>query len=260
LDLQPGEDASALRTLYIDLLERILTNTIYRDPDQAPWGDGKYAEARRDVGRDWPLVAHTMIGGKRLSNLRMLCERAIVENVPGDFIETGVWRGGACILMRGVLKAYGDSERVVMCADSFRGLPPPRPDLYPKDAGDRHHEFTQLAISLDEVRANFEAYGLLDEQVIFLEGLFKDTLPKLPRDRIAVARIDGDMYESTMQALENLYPRMSPGGFVIVDDYGAIAACAAAVQDFRRANAIADPVHEIDWTGIWWQVGSAKEG
>jgi O-methyltransferase len=114
------------------------------------------------------------------------------------------------------------------------------------DAGDPHWTFAELAVSLDEVRANFARYGLLDEQVRFLPGWFRDTLPGAPIERISVLRLDGDMYESTWVALEALYPKLARGGYVVVDDYLNIAACRAAVDDFRRANTIADAIHEID--------------
>jgi O-methyltransferase len=124
---------------------------------------------------------------------------------------------------------------------------------YPKDAGDPHHTFSNLAVSVDEVRANFERYGLMDARVRFLPGWFRDTLPTAPIERIAVLRLDGDMYGSTMVALESLYPRLSPGGYVIVDDYGAVAGCREAVEDYRRDHGIGEPIHAIDWTGVYWR-------
>ena len=188
-------------------------------------------EARK-TGRDWPPEAETMIGLRRLDNLQDCIGSVIADGVPGDLIETGVWRGGASIFMRAVLAAYGDETRTVWVADSFSGLPPPDP-AYPVDAGDRHHTRSQLAISLEEVKENFRRYDLLDERVRFLEGWFKDTLPGAPIDRLAVVRLDGDMYGSTIEALEALYPKLSPGGYVIVDDYG-LRGARAAVDDFRR--------------------------
>jgi O-methyltransferase len=110
-----------------------------------------------------------------------------------------------------------------------------------------------LAVSVDEVKANFQRYGLLDDQVRFLVGWFRDTLPTAPIERLAIARLDGDMYESTIQALDALYPKLSVGGYLIVDDYGAIASCKQAIDDFRAAHQIDDKIHEVDWTGIYWQ-------
>jgi len=168
-------------------------------------------------------------------------------------METGVWRGGAAILMRGVLQAHAISNRRVWLADSFEGLPAPNPAKYPHDAHDRLHTIPYLAVSLERVRANFESYGLLDDQVRFLKGWFRDTLPTAPVERLAVLRLDGDMYESTMDALTYLYPKLSTGGYLIVDDYGAVPACRQAVHDYRAAHDITEEIKAIDWGGVYWQ-------
>jgi O-methyltransferase len=209
------------------------------------------AETRRQ-GRDWPIYAQTMIGAKRLRNLRSCVQRVITEGVPGDLIEAGCWRGGASILMRGIVKASGERGRTVWAADSFAGVPPPNVDEYPADAGDLNYTAEQLAVPLEEVRANFRRYGLLDEGVQFLEGLFKDTLPTLADRRWAVIRLDGDLYESTMDGLENLYPRLSVGGFLIIDDYGW-ENCRQAVEDYRDRHGISEPIERIDWVGAYWR-------
>jgi hypothetical protein len=197
-----------------------------------------------------PVFASTMIGRARLDNLHECVERAIRDGVPGDLIETGVWRGGSTILMRGIVKARGE-ERLVWVADSFAGLPDADLDAYPLDREFLHHE--KLDIGIDEVRAQFARYGLLDDGVRFLQGWFKDTLPTLGDRAFAVARLDGDMYGSTMEALTELYPRLSPGGFLIVDDYGAYRACRQAVTDYREEHRIADPIEQVDWTGVYWR-------
>lgn len=207
----------------------------------------------REDGRDWPSGAETMIGSKRMANLRYCVETALADGVHGDLIETGVWRGGAVIYMRAILLAHGVTDRRVWAADSFRGLPPPEPDRFPADASDRHFTQSQLAISVDEVAANFAHYGLLDDQVRFLEGWFAETLPAAPIDALAVVRLDGDMYGSTWDAITNLYPKLSPGGFLIVDDYGAVEGCRLAIDDYRRREGITDPIETIDWTGVFWR-------
>jgi len=191
-------------------MKRCLTNWIY---DQ-------FDEPSRSEGRDLPANAHTMIGMKRPENIQACMAEVLNEQVSGDFIETGVWRGGATIFMRGVLKAYGIQDRRVWVADSFEGLPNPNPRRYPCDEGDIHHRFKQLGVSLEEVRSNFQRYGLLDDQVHFLKGWFRDTLSRAPISQLAVLRLDGDMYESTHDAFVHLYPKLSIGGFVIIDDYG----------------------------------------
>ena len=193
-----------------------------------------------------------MVGMRRLDNLQACIETAVGDGVPGDLIETGVWRGGATIFMRGVLKALGSTDRTVWVADSFQGLAPPNPALYPDDAGDAHHEEKTLRVSLDQVRANFACFDLLDEQVQFLEGWFRDTLHVAPIEQLAVLRLDGDMYESTWQALGVLYPKLAVGGFAIVDDFG-LPACRRAVEDYRLKHDIDEPMDQIDWTGVFWR-------
>jgi len=245
--LHTGEYRRLKRTIYSWLIRYLGNRHILLVRRQA------FDPKIREDGRDHPVLAHTMIGLKRLGNLQFCIEDVLARNVPGDLIETGVWRGGAAILMRAVLKAYGIRDRKVWAADSFAGLPPPDAVNYPADAGDTHHLMPHLAISLDQVKSNFAAYGLLDEQTCFLEGWFKDTLPTAPISKLSVMRLDGDMYESTMDALVHLYPKLSPGGYVIVDDYGYIASCRRAVHDYRAAQNIMDEILEVDWTGVYWQ-------
>jgi O-methyltransferase len=241
--------------LYLDLLEGVLTGALTGDGAQSKVGVQPYNELRRSLGRDWPAAAETMIGRVRMRNLRNLVERALQLGVEGDFIETGVWRGGACIYVKAIFEALGEQSRKVFVADSFRGLPPPDESLYPADAGDTHFTYPELAVSREAVEANFRRYGLLDDQVIFIEGWFKKSLPSAPVERLCVLRLDGDLYESTIVALDALYHKVSPGGFVIVDDY-LLAPCAKAVDDFRSRRGISEPLHEVDGAAVWWQVPS----
>jgi hypothetical protein len=203
-------------------------------------------------GRDWPANAMTMVGMLRLNNLQDCVERVLSERVPGDLIETGVWRGGASILMRALLRVHGVTDRAVWAADSFEGLPPPSVDDYPVDARSRLYKEDFLAASLDEVKRNFERYGMLDDQVQFVKGWFAETLPALGDRRWSLVRLDGDMYESTMVALENLYPSLSAGGFLIVDDYH-LDTCRQAVEDYRSRNGVTEELERIDWAGVFWR-------
>ena len=214
--------------------------------------DFDWADVRAD-GRDWPRFAQTMVGLKRLDNVQHCVEQVIADGVPGDLIETGVWRGGVVIFMRAILEAYGDRERTVFAADSFRGLPPPDETAYPADAESQLHTAEPLAISRRRGRAQPRPLRIWPtSRVQFLEGWFKDTLPTVADRAWSVIRLDGDMYESTMDGLVNLYPRLSVGGFLIVDDY-TFEPCRQAVADYRAANAIDDPIEEIDWLGAFWR-------
>jgi O-methyltransferase len=155
--------------------------------------------------------------------------------------------------MRAILRAYGIRDRLVWVADSFAGLPAPDAKRYPEDRGDTHHEHKWLAVSLEEVQKTFRKYGLLDDQVRFLKGWFKDTLPAAPIERLAVIRLDGDMYESTMQGLEALYPKLSIGGFIILDDWELIPSCRRAIDDFRLRHGITEPVLAVDGNAGYWR-------
>jgi len=215
------------------------------------------AEARAE-GRDWPADAETMIGLERLQNIQECVTGVIKQDVAGDLIETGVWRGGASIFMRAILKAYGDTGRKVWVADSFEGIPKPDPKKYPADAAEERksafYKFDQLAVSEERVRENFARYGLLDAQVCFLKGWFRDSLPTIPAtQKFAVIRLDGDLYESTWDAITALYPKLSVGGYCLVDDYGGIPACRSAVDEYRSRNGIHEPIQSVDRSCIFWQ-------
>jgi len=244
----------SLRESYLDLVRRSVLGLVQEDPGLASQGLRKPFDAEaREQGLDWPATAQSMIGHRRMLNVQMLAEQVLYDGIAGDFIETGVWRGGACIMMRAVLRAHGVPDRRVWVADSFAGLPPPSPDRYPLDAGDTHFQMPELAVSMTEVRRNFERYGLLDDQVCFLRGWFKDTLPTAPTGPLALMRLDGDMYESTIDALDALFPRLSPGGFVIIDDYGYVDSCRAAVDEFRARHDIVDQLETVDRFGVYWR-------
>jgi O-methyltransferase len=207
--------------------------------------------AQRALGRDWPAHGLTMIGRRRLDHLQELVERVVQKNVKGDLIEAGVWRGGASLLMKAVLDAYGDRKRRVVLADSFRGLPPP---AKPRgDIADGFHRFNNyLGVPRKVVESHFERYGLLDDRVEFVEGLFAKTMPTLTGRRWSLIRLDGDLYESIMPPLEHLYNGLSRGGFVVIDDYGPIPQARDAVDEFRQRARITTPLHDIDGNASFW--------
>jgi hypothetical protein len=209
------------------------------------------ARALYEEGRAMPPSGLTMIGRARLSNIRFCIEQILEKGIPGDLMEAGVWRGGATIYMRAVLREHGVETRSIWVADSFQGVPPPDPQ-YPADSDALLHCWTSLAVSQREVESHFRAYGLLDQRVRFLPGWFEDSLRTVPHISLALLRIDADLYGSTTTVLTRLYDRVANGGYVIVDDYGALQSCRRAVDDFRRARGIVDPIVEIDYTGVYW--------
>ena len=197
-------------------------------------------------------TAHTMMGRSRMQHLHDCLDTIVREAIPGDLIETGVWRGGGTIFMRGFLAAHAIKDRVVWVADSFDGVP--KSSLEQDKAWFLSKELhPYLAVPLEEVQHLFARYGLLDDQVRFLPGLFRDTLPGAPIDRLALLRLDGDLYESTMDALSALYDKLAPGGFVLVDDYGNLPPCREAVHDFRAQHAITAEIVAIDAEAAFWR-------
>jgi O-methyltransferase len=245
----PVRQRIALRTAGTSIQERYLEMLKLYLARYDCGGDNEASEN----GNAWPIVGETMIGLKRLDNLHACIKSVLQLGVPGDFIEAGAWRGGATIFMRAALLAYDDSTRRVWVADSFEGLPTPDPKRYPADTERSWPKGGFLAASLDEVKGNFTRYGLLDDRVLFLRGWFKDTLPSAPIQQLAIVRLDADMYESTMEGLQSLYGKVSPGGYIIIDDYSTIPVCKRAVDDFRAKNGIVDKIRQIDFNGVYWQ-------
>jgi len=263
------------RELYLDLLKHCLTGYLYPDSSNQEvhperrmsllkrrlvgglnrrgyrlYRTVPFDREARELGKDWPSIGYSMVGLRRLDNLQACIESVLNERVPGDLLEAGVWRGGSCIFMRAILKLQEVTDRNVWLADSFQGLPAPSLEA------DRTYDLSAipvLAVSQAEVEAAFARFGLLDSQVKFLKGWFKDTLPSAPVSQLAILRMDGDYYESTMDILNALYQKVSPGGFVIVDDYHMLPPCKQAVHDFRSGAGIADPIQEIDGTGVFWK-------
>jgi hypothetical protein len=196
---------------------------------------------------------YTMIGSQRLDNIEQCFHGILADGVPGDFIECGVWRGGSVVFMCGLLEAYEVPDRRVWVADSFEGVPPPSaaPDVA-LGLDLSREKCLMLAVDAETVMRAFEVHGLWNARVQLLPGWFKETLPRAPIEQLALLRLDGDIYESTMDALVALYDRLVPGGFVIIDDF-FIPTCRQAVEEFRAARGIHEPIVTIDWAGAYWR-------
>jgi hypothetical protein len=245
--------------LYLDLLKRVLTDTIFaREPDLEQDSPSQFMMGFVEhyiQGR-----AISMLPIVRFDNLQSCIQEVIEKRIPGDLIETGVWRGGSTIFMRAALNAFGAHDRTVWVADSFEGLPEPDAEKYPLEAKAyqgvvQTKVMNHLAVDEVDVKRNFERFNLLGENVRFLKGWFKDTLPTAPIKQLAILRLDGDHFESTMDALTALYERVSIGGFVIVDDYGeeSWTYCKQAVDQFRASRSISSPLVRVDPSCYYWQ-------
>jgi O-methyltransferase len=262
----PRPGAGAMRTAYLDLLKLCLcdlagarTLSVTRTGDtRRPDSQVKSRELEgehlrlRVMGSDWPFSGLSMVGLERLDDLQACIESVVADGIEGDVIETGAWRGGASILARATLDSLGEDGRTVWVADSFRGLPPPDPGVFPEDSDLDLSSVQFLAVPAEEVLGYFARFGC-EHGVELVEGFFDETLPGLRGHGWAVVRLDGDTYEATWVALDSLYPGLSVGGYLIVDDYGLIKECQRAVDDFRREHEIAEPLEEIDSDGVRWR-------
>jgi len=247
-------------SLYLGLLKRSLTNTLYQNEPDGDNQEREHVYLHNFVRHYVKGQAVSMLPIARMNNIEMCVFDVVERGVPGDLIETGVWRGGATIFMRGILKLLGDTTRTVWVADSFEGLPEPDPEKFPIEA--QAHKgvvmtthYKHFAAGIEEVKGNFLAYDLLDDQVRFLPGWFKDTLPTAPVETLAIMRLDGDYYESTRDALVNLYDKLSVGGYVIIDDYGEDrwTYCRRAVDEFRAERGIDDELIQVDSKCAYWR-------
>lgn len=195
--------------------------------------------------------AETMLGTRQLDHMQHCIADVLRNNIPGDLIEAGVWRGGMTIFMRAVLMAEQVTDRCVWVADSFAGLPTidREHDKFAWTAGD-------MAVSLETVKDNFAKYGLLDDQVRFVKGFFSETLPTAPIRQLSILRVDADLYQSTIDVLRHLYSRLSPGGYAIFDDYFNLPDCRRAIDEFRLQNGIVEEIQKIDERAICWRRAS----
>lgn len=221
---------------YLSLLADVLTDDIYRPYDPA---------------KGWPSHAFSMIGRTRMRHLKQACEQVLCDGVAGAFVETGICRGGALMMMAAVAQEDPVFGRHVWGFDSFSGVPRP---YTPQDATQNLHLQTALAVPKAQVEKNFQRLELMSERVHLIEGFFIDTLPahKAEVGPIAVLRLDGDLYASTQEALEHLYPQLEPGGYCIIDDYN-ISQCKLAVDEYRAAHNITTEMQRSDFACVWWR-------
>jgi hypothetical protein len=265
----PGREAkegtplsiSPAARLYLDLLKKCLTRQLFDDDDfdvtprssglrgllargGVAWlasrelklvrrGQTDLEDKLEGLGR--PAKAETMMGGRRLDFLERAILQVIAEGVPGDFFEAGCWRGGGAIFMLGALEALGQTDRRVWAADSFDGYPEPTAASGPIDRAlwARRDYFAVTRADFDR---NVERYGVGRERLRVVEGFFDRSLPGAGVERLALIRIDIDGYEGTRAVLDELYPKLSPGGFVIVDEL-EVPGCKRAIDEhFARTG------------------------
>lgn len=237
------------RDAYIDLIERSITNYHYLGGD-VPFEEFRAATHYDLAQSQWkvdPLARPlTLLTKAQLD----LIDRAIrdleARGIRGDFIEAGVWRGGVIVFMRALLDAYNIQDRRIFAADSFAGIP-----KNTRVQNDPVDDWTDRWVaSLDDVRRSIARFGLLDERILFVVGNFADTLKSLARERFALIRLDSDSYESVETSLTALYPQLSAGGVVIIDDWHLVG-CRAAVEDYRARQGIRDQIQVHEANAYW---------
>jgi Macrocin-O-methyltransferase (TylF) len=262
----PRPEAQALRSAYLQLLKLCLCDLAGASTREVRWTGDKRVFSRtltdeqisnRMHGKDWPLDGLTMVGMNRLDDLQECVERLVADGVEGDLIEAGAWRGGASMLIRATLDSLGARERTLWVADSFQGFPTPHEHA---PEADRQLESDMsrigfLAPALDTVTGYFARFGLA-QGVNFVPGFFEETIDGLRGHRWSLIRLDADTYGATKLTLDALYPELSAGGYVIIDDYFhpyLPESCRKAVDDFRAQRSIDEPIEQIDWNGARWR-------
>jgi hypothetical protein len=237
------------RSAYVDLLKRAITNYLYLGGD-TPLEDFRCV-THYDLSRsEWAIDAVSRPTTLLTKSQLDLVEQAIIaveaQRIPGDFLEAGIWRGGVIIFMRALLDAYDIVGRKVFAADSFAGIPKNTRAL--NDPVDTWAD--RWVASVEEVQLAIRRFGLLDDKIEFLVGFFEDSLRSLENKRFSVVRLDSDSYDSVETSLEYLYPLISQGGYVIIDDWH-LPGCRMAVMEYRSQLGIRDEIHEWDGNAYW---------
>lgn len=219
-----------------------------------------HPDLEADFARVYELcAAYTATSAERMHAVWTAVRHLHRHRVPGDLVECGVWRGGSSMLAAMTLDKLGDEERRVFLFDTFSGMTEPTErdldfhgtPVFPWWAASQNDgsEPPIAYASLAEVQANMAHTNLDPQRVVFVQGRVEDTIPGSAPDQIALLRLDTDWYESTKHELEHLWPRLSLGGVMIVDDYGHYLGAREAVDEFFASRSDAPLLNRIDYTG-----------
>lgn len=237
------------RNAYLDLIKRLITNYAYLGGDNsfAAFNAQRHYDLDKNQWRIDPLSRPmTLLSLGQLD----IIETAVLDlerrGIDGDYIEAGIWRGGAIIFMRALLNAHNIEKRQIIASDSFQGIP--QNVIFKHDPVDEWQD--RWSASLEEVKGNAERLGLLDARIEFLPGFFADSLGEISHRRFALIRLDSDSHDSVMTSLEHLYPSLAPGGIIIIDDWHLVG-CRFAVNTYREQHAITDEISARDGNAYW---------
>ncbi len=205
-----------------------------------------------DVAEDHALIEQampfTMTGPARLQATIDAARYCVAAEVPGAFAECGVWRGGSVLAMILILQESGRDDKDIWLYDTFEGMT--EPTEYDVSAFDRPAQkrweqdsgrpwptlFGSETFNEEGVRELLIGTGYPEEQLHFVRGPVEQTIPDEAPEHLALLRLDTDWYESTRHELEHLFPRLVPGGVLILDDYGHWDGARKAVDEFFVAN------------------------
>jgi hypothetical protein len=200
----------------------------------------------------------TMTSAQRVISLCNAVEYVVRNDIPGAFVECGVWRGGSMMAAALALKYCGVTDREIFLFDTFEGMPPPSKEDIRAEDHKSAHEILQTSdpdgwmwanASLEDVALNLGRTGYPKPRVHFVRGMVENTIPSSAPDAIALLRLDTDWYASTKHELVNLYPRIVSKGVMIIDDYGYWRGSRKAVDEYIDENKLPIFLHRIDDTG-----------
>jgi len=217
-------------------------------PDIEPW-------VAQIIERVRPF---TMTSSERISAFCHAVRYIAKHGIPGDIVECGVWRGGSMMAAALTLQAEQDIFRTLHLFDTFAGMPPPseidraaqsgRSAASLLEEADSSSDLWALA-TIDDVRANLESTNYPADRIRFIRGRVEDTIPREAPEEIAILRLDTDWYQSTRHELMHLYPKLSIGGILIVDDYGHWEGARRALDEYISDNRLVILLQRIDYTG-----------
>jgi hypothetical protein len=236
-------------------VNRLARGVSYRFVRIGPLPDGFPGDFTREEIDDIAAVRpYTLTSPERMVSLTRAVEYVVAHGIPGDFVECGVWRGGSVMLMARALLRRNAQGRDIYLFDTFEGMTEPTASDVSYDgevAADTYVRVNEklIAVGVDEVRRNVLSVGYDPQRLHFVKGKVEETIPRHAPARIALLRLDTDWYDSTKHELVHLFPRLSPGGVLIVDDYGHWAGARKAVDEYLGENRIAMLLARIDYTG-----------
>lgn len=202
---------------------------------------------------------YTMTSPERLYVLYQAVSYVIQNNIPGDFVECGVWKGGSSMMIAQVLKGLGVTDRTLWLYDTYEGMSEPGEEdrdfsgqtaadqLQQADKGNSHSVWCYS--SFEEVQANMAQTGYPAEKIRFIKGKVEDTIPGAIPEQVALLRLDTDWYASTLHELVYLYPLLQQRGVLIIDDFGHWEGAKKAVLDYFKQNNLYPLISRIDDTG-----------